>query len=113
MKKLLLSLLLMPRLFPMEGPDIILCVAERPYEPADRPAEDIKHWTTLELDARDVVASARLRALEERMDRMQNDNGSAHTKTRAVLAVTALTSVCGVVTAVITYLTNKQTVGSN
>jgi hypothetical protein len=69
----------------MESTDIVLCVAERPYDSVDRSAEDIKHWTTLELDARDVVLGAKLHAIEERMDKAQNDNGSAHIKTEPFL----------------------------
>lgn len=97
----------------MECPEIILCVAERPYEPADRPSEDIKHWTTMELDARDVIANTRLRALEERIDRINSDNGAAHSKTRIALVVTVVTTVCSVATTLATYFTSRTSTGSN
>ena len=103
MKKLLFFIPL--QLLAMEQQDIILYV--EPERTGLITNDDIKRWATMELEARDVVFQAKLKALEDRLEEHTKDNGTAHTKTRAALIVTAITSICGVVTTLITYFTTR------
>ena len=104
MKKLLIFLPL--QLFAMEESDIIVYV--EPEHTSMVTNDDIKRWATMELDARDIGFTARLKALSDKIDEHMKDNGSAHTRTRAALIATVVTTICGVTTTLATYFTTRH-----
>lgn len=115
MKKLLFLVPL--QIFAMEQTDIVVYVApELPKPSLPRESfitgDDIKRWATMELDARDIGVTARIKALSDRLDIHERDNSSAHLRTRAALAATIITTICGVTTTLVTYFTTRD-MGSN
>ena len=113
MKKLLFFVPL--QLLAMEE-DVIVYVAPELPETMTRESfitnDDIKRWAMMELDAREAGFNAKLKILQEKLDEHTKDNSTAHTKTRAALLATAITTICGVTTTLITYLTTHE-YGSN
>ena len=115
MKKLLLFIPL--QLFAMEQQDFIVYVTPEQSEPElSRESfitnDDVKRWAAMELDARDLGFTARLKVLSDKIDEHMLENGSAHTKTRVALVATVATSLCGMATTLITYFTTRH-MGSN
>ena len=103
MKKLLIFIPL--QLIAMQEAEVIVYVEpERPHMLSN---EDIKRWAIMELDARDIGFTAKFRALSDKIDEHIKDNGSAHTKTRAALVATIVTTICGVTTTLVTYFTTR------